>query len=225
MITSRHEKLTKSVELQITDDWQREFPGLSVYRPRHLLRRLGPILVGLCLDRDSGGDVYKPCFHVHFLGKEFPAVSLTLCTQLLTHAGGLDFVEVRFHQEKYQDAVSRFREQSPLALEGPLELSRLVEVYREYVLTPLGRRQGAVLYADVIMLLAWAGRSLEAEDALSEVLNMQLAESAFRVFRGKEGFEKEMLQYIGDRVRIDNTVREQISFHGLGEVLTDSLVV
>jgi len=50
--------LTKSAEKQITEDWQREILSLGVYEPRWLLRRVGPLLVGICLDRDSGGTSY-----------------------------------------------------------------------------------------------------------------------------------------------------------------------
>ena len=76
------QRLTKSLEKSIAEDWRQHLTGLAVYQPRHLLRRVGPLHVGVCLDRDSLGDKYKPCFHVHFLGKEFPTVSLTLCTPL-----------------------------------------------------------------------------------------------------------------------------------------------
>lgn len=85
--------LNKSAEKQITADWQREMPSLGIYRPRHLLRRVGLLLVGVLLERDSGRDMYHPMFHVHCMGKALHFVSLTLCTQLRSERfGARDFI-------------------------------------------------------------------------------------------------------------------------------------
>ena len=120
--------LTRAVEKQITEDWQREIPSLGIYVPRHLLKRIGPLLVGICLERDSSGNKYKPTFHVHCLGKEAPAVFLTLLTQLRSErSGGPDFIQVRFHKEKYKEAAARMIRQSLLPLDGDLTLEQVID--------------------------------------------------------------------------------------------------
>ena len=223
MSGTQSRQLTKTVEKRITEHWQQELPGLAIYRPRHLLRRVGPLLIGVCLDRDSGGEKYKPCFHVHFLGKEFPVVSLTVCTQLKSKAGGPDYIEVRFHEQRYHDAVSRLVEQSPLPLHGPVTIAQVVEAYRKHAETLLGQRQAAILYADVIKLLSWCGREAEARGALDEVLASLKSEQAFQTFGGKEVFEKQMLCAIDHPNEINKTVDAQAQTLDVGNLPTAEL--
>jgi hypothetical protein len=59
MTKTKPQKLTRAVEKRITEDWAREFTGMGVYKRRWLMRRVGPLLIGVSLDRDSHGDLYK----------------------------------------------------------------------------------------------------------------------------------------------------------------------
>jgi hypothetical protein len=150
--------LARSNETQITADWQREIASLGIYAPRHLLRRVGPLLVGICLDRDSGGEIYKPMFHVHSLCNEFSCVSLTLGSQLRSErSGGPSYIEVKWHQQKYKEAAARMVRQSLLPLEGDLRLEQVIDAYRAYLDSPMGKLQPVLLYRDMILLLAWSG--------------------------------------------------------------------
>lgn len=54
---------------RVTKDWAVAFPGFAVWRPLHLLRRIGPAVQGICLDRSTSGDGYLPTAHVHALTK------------------------------------------------------------------------------------------------------------------------------------------------------------
>lgn len=203
-------KLTAKVEKLITNDWHSLLPKLSIYKPRHLLRRAGPLLVGVCLDRDSGGDRYKPCFHCHFLGKEFPVVSLTLCSQLRSAAGGPDYVEVKYHREKFEDAARRLHAQSPLPLDdSPIELGAVVEAYHLHMTTPLGSRQRAILSSDVIGLLVLCDQSEAAEAELERTLREE-NESIFQTFGGKNEFREKMIRCINDPAKLTKIVELQI---------------
>ena len=205
--------LTSGAETQITRDWQGEMPGLAIYRPRHLLRRVGPLVVGICLDRDSVGDKYKPCFHVHCLGKAFPCVSLTLCTQLRAPSGGPDYVEVQWHEQKYKEAAARMREQSLLPLEGDLTIQSVLAAYSTHIATPLGARQVAVLRRDMIILSAWAGESAMASSLLRETL---LGDPrSIQQVGGAVAFETECRQIIDQPAMIEQTVHAQITALGL----------
>jgi len=217
-------QLTKSAEKRITEDWQRELPGLSVYRPRHLLRRLGPLLIGVCLDRDSGGEKYKPCFHVHFLGKDFPTVSLTMCTQLRSNAGGPDYIEVRFHEQRYQQAISRLMQQSPLPVEGPVTIEQVIGAYRKHAETPLGQRQAAILYADCIMLLSWCGREVEARRFLDETIATMRNEQVYQPFGSREEFRQKMLDAIEHPDEIKNTIDAQAEALGVDNLQAEELM-
>jgi hypothetical protein len=203
-------KFTPKIEKSITNDWHHEFPTLSVYKPRHLLRRVGPLLIGVCLERDSGAEKYKPCFHVHFLGKEFPVVSLTLCSQLKADSGGPDYVEVRFHEQKFIDAARRLKAQSPLPLDdSDVGLGAIVDAYRLHMETPLGKRQRAILSADVIGLMVLCDQFDGAKHELEQVLQTS-NESVFQTFGGRLGFEKKMSAAIENPGVLEKIVQSQI---------------
>jgi len=216
--------LTRPVEKRITDDWLREIPSLGIYRPRHLLRRAGPLLIGICLERDSGGDVYKPMFHVHCLGLNTPTVFLTLFTQLRSdHSGGPDFIQVRFHEESYKDAAARMVRQAPLPLAGDVRLALVLEVYREYLATPIGLRQRATLRRDMIVLSAWAGDQAGAEKRLNECLQ-DADEAAYTHVGGRLAFLAECRKLIENPAEIQRTAETQIAALGVGKLPVSRLL-
>ena len=162
--------LTVLLARRITEDWAREFPGLGIYKPLWLLRRAGPLLVGVCLERSAAGDLYRPCFHVHFLGREFPCVSLTLATGLPSgRSDAPGFIPVRRHQETYKAAAAAMAGQSPLPLAGDLRLGQVLRAYRAYAATPTGQLEPVLLYRDAILLTAWAGRPRQARWFLARI--------------------------------------------------------
>ena len=216
-------KLTPKIDKSITNDWHREFPNLSVYKPRHLLRRVGPLLIGVCLDRDSGGEKYKPCFHVHFLGKEFPVVSLTLCTQLKADSGGPEFVEVKFHEHKFMDAARRLKQQAPLPLDDSnVDLGEIIDAYRLHMKTPLGNRQRVTLEADLIGLMMLCDQRDWAKQELEQVLQMP-NDSAFQTFGGKLEFKEMMSATIKNPAILAELVQSQIVHLGLKDISTSGI--
>lgn len=222
MNTSPPRKLSRTVDKYITEDWRLMLPGLSVYRPRWFLRRVGPLLVGVCLDRDSSGEDYQPCVHVHFLGRASDFIALTLCTQLKSRSGGPKSVRVRWHKEQYVDAASRLIQQSPLPLAGPVTLDQVIQAYRNAMLTFAFRH--ALEYADLIVLLAWGRREGEAREVLEEAFRELTGERAFLWFDGREGFERTMRGAIEDPDSINRTVEAEIVAHRLEGICSSELI-
>ena len=218
-------KLTRSVNRRITEDWRREVPSLGVYRPRHLLRRVGPLLVGICLDRDSGGATYMPCFHVHSLCDEDGTVSLMLRTQLSSdRSGGPDHVPVRWHDERYREAAARMVRQSLLPLEGDLRLAQVLDAYRRYMATPLGRWQSALLYRDMVLLSTWVGDPAQARRLLDEALRVVTDEVCYRPLDGRAAFEQYCRERIARPELVHQTVESQIVALKVGRLPVSDLL-
>ena len=223
--------LTKSNEKQITEDWQRALPSLGIYRPRHLLRRIGPMLMGICLDRDSGGEIYKPIFHVHCMCTPDDSISLMLGTQLRSdRSGGPDFIQVRFHEDKYKEAAARMVRQSLLPLAGDLRLEQVMDACRHYLSTPMGKFQAAILYRDMILLSAWAGDRASASKLVAECLRLErqtdLAsdDAAFRHLGGRAAFEADCRKLIENPALIQQTVDSQIAALGVEHLPVSKLL-
>jgi hypothetical protein len=162
-------------------------------------------------------------FHVHYLGKEAPAVFLTLFTQLRSdHSGGPDFVQVRFHEEKYKEAVARMVRQSLLPLTGDLQLEQVMDAYRRYMAMPMGKLQSVLLYRDMILLSAWAGDQAGASKLLAECL--QLPDTVdFQHVGGRAGLEAECRKLIEQPALIQQTVDAQIAALGVGNLPVSNL--
>ena len=232
MSKSKPEKLTRAVETRITKDWASEFPSMGVYKKRWLMRRVGPLLIGICLDRDSHGDLYKPSFHVFFLGYKWDddRPALTLHEPLRTRrTRAPDAIRVRSHEEEYLDATQRMKEQALLPLEGPVTIDEVLDAYQKYhERAPMGKPTLAadvILMSDVIMLLAWCGRRSEAEEALQSVLEAVREESGYRhPYGSREEFEQAMREAIQHPETIRKQVERQITRLGVEQLPVSELL-
>jgi hypothetical protein len=182
------------------------------------------------LDRDSGGEIYKPIFHVHCLCKRDNTVSLMLGTQLRSErSGGPDFIQVRFHEQKYKEAAERMARQSLLPLEGDLQLDVVLDAYRHYLATPMGRAQAAILYRDMILLSAWAGDQAGVSKLLAECLRLERRtdlisdDAALRHVGGRAAFEAECRKLIEQPALVEATVDSQIAALGVENLPTANL--
>lgn len=161
-------KLSVALKRQISEDWNRCFPELGVYKPLWLLRRVGPLVCGICLERDSGNDAYRPTFHTHNLSNVSPSVSFTLADPLRTvKTGAPETIRAVFHQQRFADAAARLSRQAPIPLSGPVSLDQCLAAYREYMHCPLGRYP-LFLFEDIITLFVWCGQRAGAEKDLRD---------------------------------------------------------
>ena len=218
------QSLTKQ-QNRITKDWKQELPRLGIHRPRHLLRRVGPLLVGVSLERDSTNQRYTPTFHVHFLGNEEAAISLTLETKVQPQAGrGEEIIKVSAHNESYKDSVRRLVEQAPLSVEGPLTVQEVVEAYRKFSKTIHGQAQLANLYQDCIKLLSCYGLADQAHSMLTEILGDTEGDREFQHFKGRQSFIDKMGDAIDHPEKIRETIEQQIVQHKVGTLPYEEFV-
>ena len=216
-------KTLGQAQIQITKDWQQELPALGIQGPRHLLRRVGPLLVGVHLARYSPNE-YVPTFHVNFLGTLREGFALTMKTGV---APGLrspeEVIEVSAHKERYKDVARRLVEQAPLSLQGPLTVKEVVEAYRKYSKTR-GTDQVSNLYGDCIKLLSCYGYAAEAEEMLNEILAMPLRDGNFKWFGSRQAFEEQMREAIAHPDTVWETVKQQIEQHKVGKLPYEEFV-
>ncbi|MEH0423268.1 hypothetical protein [Streptomyces sp. B21-083] len=154
---------------RVTKDWAAVFPGFTVWRPLHLLRRIGPVVQGVCLDRSTSGDGYLPTVHVHALTREFPVISLTLGQRLERSSGQPETVLFARHEEEFQRAVDTLKAQSRLSLDMPPSLERIVKEYHSSssARQEAGFSPAVVEMEDSILIAAAANRRDLVEDGLS----------------------------------------------------------
>jgi len=154
-------KLNKATEKTITADWLSDLPSFVQYAPRWIVRRFGPVVQGLLLERDSSGDVYWPVSHVHSLLNEMPFITLTLYRRLTTkRTGGPDWIKLKNHKHTFQQVLGEFETHSLLSLRADLSLSNVLDAYRRDNEAPqLFNQYNDLQWEDEIRLLVWAGES------------------------------------------------------------------
>ncbi|MBW3623369.1 MAG: hypothetical protein KY468_08165 [Armatimonadetes bacterium] len=220
-------KLTPAQKKQITKDWQSRFPGFAVYKTMWLLRRAGPLVIGVNLNPGFGNFDYLPLFHVHNLARPWDTISLNLRQELLTDRGApMAYIPSQKHEEKWEDAVRRMYEQAPLPLEGDVPLSQVVQAYKNYILKPVALGASR-LYEDVISLLCWCGYLDEAKEFLEETCREIIHWPQYiwdKKSEGIEGWRDRMLKVIEDPERVKTTVQERITRHKLEKIPASELI-
>ncbi len=124
---------------QVTADWARAFDGFDIWRPLWLLRRVGPLVQGITLDRSTSGDSYFPTAHIHALTRPFPFVSLTLGQRLASSSGMQESIRFADHAEDYLDAARRLAGQARLSLDAPPTVREVVTELRASAIAQHGR--------------------------------------------------------------------------------------
>ena len=161
-------RLDRAAAGAITRDWAGAFTGFAVWKPLQLLRRLGPVLQGIALDRSSSGDDYLPYAHVHALTQEFPGISLTLAAPL-RRRGVAQRIMVADHEREFGSAVEDLRAQSPLSLGDAPTVGQLLGSYREYIAEAqrTGLPSGMAELEDLTLIPA----ALDLPDAVADGLS------------------------------------------------------
>ena len=141
---------------------------MGIYKPLHLLRRAGPLLIGIVLERDSSNLSYRPTFHVHSLTSDFSEVSLTMSQALSTvRTNAPETIDVVRHDAKHREAAERLSKQAALPLSGDLLLSTVVAAYQAYLRRPTTHYQPE-LYEDIALISAWLGEAEQASRVIEE---------------------------------------------------------
>jgi hypothetical protein len=164
-------RLTIKLKKEITDAWATRFPEMSVYKPMWLLKRYGPILIGVCLDRDSGNESYLPISRVHNLCNGLDFISLTLSTELRSPRNNSVWrIHTKSHEKEWTTAMSELDKQSfvPLRL-NELSLEQVISLYFSYVKSgnPFGK-YSPNLFEDIFTILLYCGKSDEAMEHMNQ---------------------------------------------------------
>lgn len=212
-----------STARRVTKDWAAAFPGFAIWRPLHLLRRIGPVVQGICLDRSTSGDGYLPTVHVHALTREFPVISLTLGQRFERPTGQPEAVLFTRHEREFQRAVDALRAQSRLSLSVPPSLETIVKEYHSSssVRQEKGLPPAVVEMEDSIFVAAAADRRDLVEGGLSLATDLAGKWPKVRLplaWVSADVWLEGMRNKAGDLEALVETVNSQVVAHKLGKL-------
>ena len=173
----------------------------------HLLNRLGPILVGIALETDSGNSYYKPLFHVHNLCREFPAVSLTLVENLER-----EYVKLSWHERKHKELAIVMREKARIPFSGDVTIESVMKGYEDYFEIPCLAEK--IEYEDYALIAGWSGdisKINRALDVVKSSLKSWPEERYFKKFGGFDNWFATLEKRVMDKDMLHSIVETQIA--------------
>ena len=146
-------KLTAATKKAVLGDWNNLSPAFAPHQPLHLLKRHGPILVGIYLKPTRDGTMYTPTAHIHNLCVAFPVVSLQLRAEAKP-------ISVSAHTpESCRARHEELAKAYPLHVSNDVTLAQVVALYASYfekgLQIPIVARLPS--YAELIALLSFSG--------------------------------------------------------------------
>jgi hypothetical protein len=184
-------KITAAKKKEITNAWAQEFPELTVYKNMWLMRRVGPLLQGICLEKDSTNSNYLPTFHVHnLIGQEEDFISLSLKTVLVKANGTPQRITEMQHDKECQNYIQQFKKQVPFNFAGKIKLKQVVKAYEE----ELSSGRADVKYPinqwyDLISLYLWCNKLKYAQKLFEKAKN------------SIEQWPEDVTKYMPDRIQ------------------------
>jgi len=171
------------IRKSITRDWNSAYPSLGVYEPMWLMRRVGPVLIGIHLQADDLFRSYRPIFHTHDLtsGREFVALSLHQSARSERKNAEIS-INLKYHENHWVKTSALLARQAALPIEGDISLEQVLHVYLERLRhSPHGE---VSIARDMLSLAAYFGR----DDLIPGI-----ARRARSVLRSLPGYVKERI--------------------------------
>ncbi len=132
----------------ITNDWNKLFPYMGVYKNMWLMNICGPLAVGILLEVKSDRKSYIPTLHIHNLCQEFPVVSLGISMEIKE-------IEINDVNKTYLYAANELKKNTFIALSGDVVLNELLEQLKVYFykfkLNPI------IVLEYMVYLAVWSG--------------------------------------------------------------------
>jgi hypothetical protein len=219
--------MIKDIKKQITKDWNSVFPDMGVYKDLWLMKRIGPILIGISIEMTSGKDRYKIISHIHNLCNSFPTISYTLHQRVEGLRGGDLIIPILVHEERYKHAAMKLECASILKFRADMWFSEIISAYNTYI--RIEEKLGHVTrfhprhFEDILLLNSWAGKNLDETKALlnnyKQIMSLWPARSLARLGEyGLKGWYDKMETIINDRNKIIKTVEEELVNHKLQKI-------
>lgn len=208
------QKLTPAIKNKITADWKTAFPAFGIYKPMHLLRRSGPLVVGILLERNSNNDSYKPIFHIHNLSYPFPVVSLGLPSQVPNV-----YVHVEWHDKQYSDLTNQLKSIAYLPLSGEISLNEIFSGFYSYLQGNKNPYEPNA-FRDLALICGWCGNFELVVRVLSDAKNTMTKWPAavLKQLGGLDEWASKINALANNRRALEMTTIEETTKHRLSDI-------
>lgn len=191
----------------ITQDWHLAFPNYNVYKPLHLIKRHGPLLLGIYLKPVYGNEHYLPVFHTHSLLRAFPVISLSTPNPFLTSKGVEESISLIRHTREKEKIINKFKEQISVSTCNDISLSVVDYIYNKTIKSSLYAPMQSII--EHILFHAYMSNN--------EILNLKIDE--YKIFLNnypkvlKDNYDEKAFLAVVDNINVSdlkNLVQSEI---------------
>jgi hypothetical protein len=204
----------------IVADWKEELSGLAVWKKSWLIRRVGPVAIGVCIDVLGGRWDYRP---TAFGTKLYiPTSHISFGTpQYWAPKGVQETIKPKFHDRHYRTAAAFLRDHAYVRLLGPVSLDHLVSGYERYLRDNQHREYAEIPWQ--IRLLAQC-RAPEAADRLLSRVKRAFKPEDFHWAGGRDALVETLTQEIADPTILDGALAQKVADLGFDTVPNEDLI-
>lgn len=211
-------KLDAKTKRRITTDWVDATIGFQRYRPLHLLKRHGPILVGIYLKPSRDGKEYYPTSHIHNLCIASPALLLSCkfeCSRVATRSH--DMVKV-------ERSLAELTGHSATISSGELTCDSVLQLYEREVSTHIQLYEPPLLIARHWLSLLGAaslltiGHFYEPATQIIDFVSSNVNHEHLPT--NQRAHAMRVLGEVGSRGNLDNVIDREVASLGLAKLPT-----
>ncbi len=213
----------------VTKLWAGNILEMGVYKPMLLLKRNGPLLIGLSLQKNRGNDQYEPNIHLHNLCFESDGISLSAPMYLLTDRSVPYCIRGDKDGADILQYASKLKKQFPITCMTNVPFKQVVSYIFGYISTKneWTRLPDHGVFLD---LASWAkilGKDDLAEDIILYPRNNipNWTELYLENFEDPDDWEKWTRNMISNRDSLLNTVESQINTLKLASIPSYDLTI
>ncbi|CAI3943119.1 unnamed protein product [Commensalibacter communis] len=218
-------RLTASEKKIITSDWKSVLKNYQNYKTLHLIKRNGPILIGVYLQPVYAGEHYVPVFHTHSLMTVAPTIGLSSLICLKGKKGANESISVLRHASEFEKLVSAFKKQVPLAFVRELYCQALDQYYQHFITIDKG--YSIHVMTENILLLFWCQYDRQAiEQRINKYKSIiqQWPDAAKIRFSSEQGWEKS-IHSLMSLDRLQETVQKELLKFKLDQIEDNGLII
>jgi hypothetical protein len=221
--------LKKTIKKQFGELWRTRYPTFVHASPGHLLRRHGPLLLGIAIEPGSNEREYDPVIHAHCLAIESEDISLSLAGHLVNRHGVPDRVPRDPKDFRDWRVFERYEQQYPAITDSRFSFNDYVRLVRGYLTGKHGYPVNFQVwpYHDLLVVAAWCGLKEYALRALDRAIEATTSweEACFSVVGGREGWRRKIVALARDPSPLEQTINSEVERHSLRDLPDHRLLI
>lgn len=204
---------------KITKFWANKLLDFQIWKPKHLFRLHGPLIMGVCLNSLRDPTYYQPVFHFHSLTMEFEVITLGLGGKLKNKRGANQELKVNLDDEVLTGFIDNLKHQYPL-----LEKTDLT--FNDY----LGHAHNCInglygpsaipyypnFYGCIVCIASFYGARDYAQRELDTFFDDLKNRNDYTMSGTLEEWRESILPFL-DQETVAKVVEEQKTFYGLND--------